>query len=132
MYVDIEEEQEKPTILVVEDDPVIAFELEDLLLKEGFAVLGPAPTVDAALGLIGRRRPDIALLDMGLRGKAATPVAMALKSRGVPFALASGNAELLDSVGGEAFAGVTNVGKPTAPRHLLRTLEALLRMKSLN
>ena len=45
---------------------------------------------------------------------------MALKSRGVPFALASGNAELLDGAGGETFAGVTNVGKPSEVYYLVR------------
>ncbi len=77
-------------VLVVEDELVVALELEDLLTGLGYAVLGPASTVERALALLARERPDMALLDVNLNGERVTPVAEALRARGVPFVLVTG------------------------------------------
>ena len=62
----------------------------------------------------------MALLDVNLRGELVTPVAEALRARGVPFVLASAydQVELVAS----ALAGVPNVGKPTDEARLLTAL----------
>ena len=54
-----------PLVLVVEDEFLIALELERVLGRQGWRVLGPAPTVGAALRLLdgGGARPDAAVLD---------------------------------------------------------------------
>src|SRR5689334_2800092 len=67
----------------------IAMDLERLLEGHGFRVLGPATTVAGALHLLGGETPDVALLDVNLRGEMVTLVAEALRARGVPFVLAS-------------------------------------------
>ena len=51
--------------------------------------VGPAATVDQALRLLAGETPDVALLDINLRGELVTPVAEELRARGVPFVLAS-------------------------------------------
>ena len=53
-------------VLVVEDQALIAMDLEVTLREFGCAVLGPAASVAEALALAGRERPDAALLDLGL------------------------------------------------------------------
>ena len=64
--------------------------VRDMLLEgHGYRVLGPASTVAEALRLLAAERPDVALLDVNLRGETVTPVAEALRTRGVPFVLAS-------------------------------------------
>ena len=76
-------------VLVVEDEFLIAMDLELLLQRHGWRVLGPAATVDEALRLLARRERPVALLDVNLRGELVTPVAEELRARGVPFVLAS-------------------------------------------
>jgi CheY-like chemotaxis protein len=77
-------------VLIVEDEVLVAMELESLLAEEGCHVVGPAPTVKKALALLDQQRPDAAILDVNLDGEDAAPVAAALSARGVPFLLATG------------------------------------------
>ena len=78
-------------ILVVEDEFLIAEDLEDKFADVGARVIGPAPTIEAALGLIDAQpRIDGALVDVNLGGKPAYSVVDALQSRGIPFVLTSG------------------------------------------
>jgi two-component system, response regulator PdtaR len=109
-----------PLVLVVEDEFLIAMDLERTLRRHGYRVLGPAATVAAALRLLDGGAPDVALLDVNLRGEMVTPVAEELRARGVPFVLASayGRAQLT----AEVLAGAPNVGKPVNVRRLLAAL----------
>ncbi|MDN3721862.1 HWE histidine kinase domain-containing protein [Roseibium salinum] len=77
-------------ILIVEDEPLIAMELESTLASHGFEVVGPASHVESAIRLIGQERLDAALLDANLGGKPVTDVAEALAEKGVPFAFGTG------------------------------------------
>jgi DNA-binding response OmpR family regulator len=114
-----------PLILVVEDEALIAMDLERTLRLNGHRVLGPAMTVAAALRLLDGEAPDVALLDVNLRGEMVTPVAEALRARGVPFVLASAyeGAQLTAAV----LAGAPNVGKPVNVRRLFATLARAVR-----
>jgi two-component system, response regulator PdtaR len=108
-------------VLVVEDEFLIAMDLELLLRRHGWRVLGPAATVAEALRLLRSETPDVALLDINLRGEPVTPVAEELRAQGVPFVLASA----YDHHGLEAaaaLAGAPNLGKPTDEQSLLTTL----------
>lgn len=77
-------------VLVVEDEALVALALHHLLDDCGCHVLGPVPTVRDALLLLDREQPDVALLDVNLRGELVTPVAERLKSAGVPVVLVTG------------------------------------------
>jgi DNA-binding response OmpR family regulator len=59
------------SVLVVEDDALIACDLHQILESSGYRVIGPARSAEAALGLIERDIPDLALLDADL-GKATS------------------------------------------------------------
>jgi DNA-binding response OmpR family regulator len=72
-------------ILVVEDETLIALDLESLLTSNGCVVIGPVNTVDAALTAVDHAPLDAALLDLNLGGRPATPVAESLNARGVPY-----------------------------------------------
>jgi CheY-like chemotaxis protein len=110
-----------PLVLVVEDEFLLAMDLALLLERHGWRVLGPAATVAQALHLLdGGSPPAVALLDVNLRGELVTPVAAALRARGVPFVLASAY-DRLDLVA-PALAGAPNVGKPTDEARLLAAL----------
>lgn len=80
-------------ILVVEDQPLIAMDLEDLLVSRGYEVLGPKSTVAEAIDCLSRVTPDAALLDIDLHGETSFEVATALRGMGVPFVFATGTAE---------------------------------------
>jgi DNA-binding NarL/FixJ family response regulator len=80
-------------ILVVEDETLIAFEIEAVLEALECAIVGPASTVDDALRLARDAAPDAAILDVTIRGGKSYPVAEQLLARGVPFVLSSGYGE---------------------------------------
>jgi two-component SAPR family response regulator len=80
-------------VLVVEDEFLLAMELETLLERRGCTVLGPVRTVCQALALLHDEQPEVALLDVNLKRERATPVAAALIDRGVPFVLVTGYSE---------------------------------------
>ena len=108
-------------VLVVEDEFLIAIDLALLLQEHGWRVLGPAATVAEALRLLADERPDVALLDLNLRGELVTPVAEELRVQDVPFVLASAyDSHGLTAVA--ALAEVPNLGKPTDERRLLAAL----------
>jgi CheY-like chemotaxis protein len=60
------EEFEPMRVLIVEDEPLVALELEELLLDEGFEVVGSATDAAQAIDLGRRHRPDVAFLDLNL------------------------------------------------------------------
>jgi DNA-binding response OmpR family regulator len=113
------------TILVVEDEFLIAMDLQLLLEDHGWRVMGPVATVRDALTLLEHELPSVALLDVNLGTELVTPVALALKERCVPFAVATAYTDP-EEYGGQIFAGVPNAGKPTNERRLLATLKQLI------
>ena len=78
-----------PRVLVVEDEPLIALDVEEMLTRMGCLVIGPVPTVARALELLQREQPDFVILDVDLRRERATPIAEALQARNVPYALST-------------------------------------------
>jgi DNA-binding response OmpR family regulator len=79
------------TILVIEDEPLIAMMLEDYLDVLGHHVSGTADNVPEALEKIAKGGFDAAILDVHLRGgEPSWPVADALFDSDIPFLLATG------------------------------------------
>jgi DNA-binding response OmpR family regulator len=113
-------------ILVVEDEFLIAMELESMLEGGGYEVLGPVTTVAAALVILGHHRPDACVLDFNLRGEQVTPVARVLKAAGVPFLLSSAYEQVVFD-GDAAFSGAINIGKPASREQLFATLDVILK-----
>jgi DNA-binding response OmpR family regulator len=108
-------------VLVVEDQFLIAMDLNAILTDAGFDVIGPVGTVAAALDALRAERPDAAILDVNLRGERSTPVAEALQAMHVPFVLAS--SYLPPSLAQEsALAAARNLGKPTPPAAVLAAM----------
>lgn len=112
-------------VLVVEDEVLVAMELESLLKAEGCVVVGPAPTNARALELIEQVRIDACVLDLDLCGEPAVPVARALVARSVPFALVTGYSEA--QIPQPELRGVPRVNKPLDERALVRVLSGALR-----
>lgn len=106
-------------ILVVDDETVIALDLEQIVRDAGAEVAGPAFDVSEALELARAGPLSAALLDVRLCGQLVTPVAAVLAERGVPFVFYSGQ------IGAEAilqdWPGSAFVSKP-APARLIVTM----------
>lgn len=111
-------------ILIVEDEYLLANDLHDALRGVGATVLGPVPSVAAALSMIaGEVMIDAAVLDINLRGEMVFAVADALRARGVPFAFATG----YDQAALPArFADAPRVEKPLKGRQIKAALVPLL------
>jgi DNA-binding response OmpR family regulator len=116
-------------ILIVEDEFLIAMELDITLTSAGYQVLGPARNVSAALGLLRTERPDAAVLDVNLAGEWVTPVAEVLRAMFVPFILASGYGAA-DLQAEPVLRDAVNVGKPSRSELLLKELRDLLRRQA--
>ena len=69
------------TVLVVEDEPVIALDLHGLLQDAGYRVIGPASSSAEALELLHQSNPDVALLDVNLGRTDVFDVANELAAR---------------------------------------------------
>ncbi|RDJ03893.1 response regulator [Rhizobium grahamii] len=78
-------------ILVVEDEYMLATDLQRELEAMGAIVIGPAGQLDAALDLVqGEDAIEAAILDINLGGEEAYSVADLLISRKIPFVFATG------------------------------------------
>lgn len=109
-------------VLVVEDEYFIADDVQRVLEAAGAIVVGPTASCDEGLQLIEADPPDLAILDINLRGIMAYDVADRLAARGIPFVFATGYAtESLP----DKFHGVPSVTKPYDPGVLVATLIGL-------
>lgn len=79
-------------VLVIEDETILAMELEDILEDLGHRVVGVAATVPQATQMIETmaHRIDAVVLDANLAGQFASPIADALAARNIPYIVASG------------------------------------------
>jgi DNA-binding NtrC family response regulator len=77
-------------ILIVEDEVMVAWALEEMLTSLGCVVVGPAARVNQALAMIDAEVFDAVLLDVNLNGEKSYPVADVLAARGLRFVFSSG------------------------------------------
>jgi CheY-like chemotaxis protein len=78
------------SILVVEDEPLIAMMLEDFLDSLGHQVAGTCDNVPEAMERVVEGGFDVAILDVNLKGERVWPVADRLVGLGIPYILATG------------------------------------------
>jgi DNA-binding response OmpR family regulator len=78
-------------ILVLEDEWMIAEELDYSLRTAGMTVIGPVPDVEGALALLEREKVDLAILNVRLKDGDSSPVAAKLEEQAIPFVFVSGN-----------------------------------------
>jgi DNA-binding NarL/FixJ family response regulator len=116
------------TIVVVEDEFHTAKHLESVLVRAGYEVPGIASSPDVALELVAEHRPDLVLLDIGLRGASGLDLGKELTARGVRFLYVSGRTDLdtLDSAPSTEPAGY--VVKPFTDAQLLAAVKVGLAM----
>ena len=111
------------SILIVEDEPLIAMMLEDFLDSLGHQVCGTCDSVGEALEQTERGGFDLAILDVNLKGENVWPVASKLREKGVPFVIASGGH--VDPPPAE-FASVPVIEKPYTVDRVTPAINAAL------
>jgi CheY-like chemotaxis protein len=77
-------------VLIVEDEPLVAIMLEEMLEELGANVAANAMRLEEALLLAADCDFDAAVLDVNLSGARSYPVADKLRERGIPFVFATG------------------------------------------
>ena len=111
------------TVLVVEDQPIMAMTIEEMLRALGCSVVWHASGITDALAMMRSQRPDCAVVDLYLAGDLAYPIARWLDSERIPFVFLKGygrRAILSD------WASRPSVQKPFSVRTLQAKLEAAL------
>ncbi len=77
-------------VLVVEDEMLVAMQIEDMLSDLGCTSITSAATIETALDFIAANTFDLAMLDVNLDGTRSFVIAEALSEREIPFAFATG------------------------------------------
>ncbi|SDD53431.1 regulatory protein, Fis family [Dyadobacter soli] len=111
-------------ILIVEDEYIIANNLEIILTNAGYTVQGSANSVARALDLIGQQTPDMVLLDIYLKGnETGIDLAKQLEELNIPFIYisANDNQSVLEAVKATQPSGY--IVKPFREKDVLTTLE---------
>jgi DNA-binding response OmpR family regulator len=110
-------------VLIIEDEPMLAYALEEILIEAGFKTAGVAGRLETALALIAIGDCDVAIVDANLAGVSAGPAASALAARGIPYIVVSGYSPEQQQ---GAFSGALFIQKPCRPIELIRALRSVL------
>ena len=118
---------QRPRVLVVEDEATIAMLIKDMLEEFGYAVAAVAGQLHTALQAVESSRFDVALVDVNIAGETSYPVADQLTARGIPFAFVTGY-----GVSGlaDGYDGVPVLQKPFRAHDLIDLLVSLLNWRA--
>jgi DNA-binding response OmpR family regulator len=97
------------SVMLVEDEPMIALMVEDMLEAMGFRLVGLFSRNAEALTFLCAHRPDVAVVDFSLADGKADPLARKLREQRIPFLIISG---FTRSAADEAFDGAPWLEKP--------------------
>ncbi len=108
-------------ILVVEDEPLTAFDNETMLIDAGYEVVATLDGFDEALAVIEQEEIDLILSDIRLRSEeTGIDLARAAKAKGIPTLFASGH-----SMPAASEVAIGCLQKPYTERQLKAALESV-------
>lgn len=120
---------DRPTVLVVEDEFIIALDLSETVKDLGYALEGPFADKENAFNAIEGSMPDAAILDVYTSDGEVFPLADALVEAGVPIIFHSGHVSPQEVK--ERYPGAWACAKPCPPDKLIDVLqEAVERAKT--
>ena len=111
------------SVMLAEDEPMIALMVSDMLEAHGFEVAGLFSQNAQALSFLEDQRPDVAIVDLSLADGRAEPLMRKLRELGIPFFIISGFPR---GAADEIFDGVLWLEKPFSEQQLCSTLDACL------
>jgi PAS domain S-box-containing protein len=110
-------------VVIVEDEPLVAMDLESSLTAAGCEVVGTAGTLREARALCADAQCDAALVDVNLAGQPVDELATTLTKRNIPFAFVTGyGREALP----QGFRDAVVLTKPFEQTGLVATVELLV------
>ena len=119
---------ERPTVLVVEDEFIIALDLSETVEDLGYALEGPFADQKSAFSAIQDEMPDAAILDVYTSDGEVFPLADALVEAGVPIVFHSGHVTPEEVI--QRYPDAQACAKPCPPDKLIDALqEAVERAK---
>ena len=108
-------------ILIVEDEPLTAFDNENFLGDAGYEIVATVDDLDEAIEVLEREKVDLILSDVRLRKQqTGIQLAKAAKTKSVPTLFATGH----PYPGAEAIA-VGCLAKPYTERQLIKAIECV-------
>ncbi len=113
---------EDKAILIVEDEPMIAMMLDDLLTDLGCRVVGPALSLVQAQTLLETSKCDAAIVDLNLNGTMSHPLIEKLIAQGVRVVVATG----YGSNASDLPTGCRVLAKPYTIQHVEQALRACI------
>ena len=119
----------RPSILLADDDPVVATMVKDLLELKGYTVW-PAESGAEVEALLRENRPDLVILDLMLPDTNGLVLFFDIKACGdVPVIICSGTKRKEDAVLGLRLGADDFISKPFSPHELHARVEAVLRRR---
>lgn len=115
------------TVLLLEDNALTAWEIEDEMRDAGYDVAGSFCTCAKAEQWLENNSPDAAILDLRLEDGTCVRVARILNARGIPFLLQSAVDPKLAELDDPSLRGAPLVGKPIDTATMLSILKRLVR-----
>ncbi len=112
------------SILIAEDEALIALDLEEIVERHGGRVVGPYATLDKLLDGLASETFDAAILDIMVGRKEVFPAAAILQERKIGFIFHSGHVDSHDLT--ERFPGAPLCTKPSPDGRVLSALLAVL------
>jgi DNA-binding NtrC family response regulator len=109
-------------VLVVEDDYYLAEETREALEKAGASVLGPCARLEDAQAVLGRAKPDCAVLDLNLGSGPDFGPARAMLEKGIPVLLVTGYDR---AVIPSELSHLPFLQKPASPKKLVEAVSEL-------
>jgi two-component system, response regulator PdtaR len=108
-------------ILIVEDEPLTAFDNENMLGDAGYEIVATIDDFDQAVGVLEREQVDLILSDIRLRSQqTGIELARAAKERGIPTLFATGH-----SYPAAATIAVGCLRKPYSERQLISAIQCV-------
>lgn len=114
-------------IMIVEDEMLLALELECEVEAAGHEVVGTAASREQALAMIDRTAPDFAFVDIQLQdGPTGPEIGQELKSRKIPFVFVTGNLKRVPDDFAGAIGAIEKPYTANGLRNALRYIESIL------
>jgi DNA-binding response OmpR family regulator len=112
-------------VLILEDEPIVAMDIEETLSDAGFTVPAVIPSVVDALKWLDAHVPDVVVLDIHLQDGACVDVVRRLVEKAVPFVVFTGSKPDEGNVDPLFKAGLW-IEKPAPAMHIVAAVQDLV------
>ncbi|WP_209018558.1 response regulator [Endobacterium cereale] len=122
--------EQNKTALVLDDEMLIALDVEAMLFDLGYSQVTLLPSVPEALAFLREHTPDVAVIDYHIRGRNCEAIAGILHHLGVPTIIHSGT-PFEREYHGEFLSAFPWLEKPSSRNELAEALAAAVSQSKL-